>query len=354
MSTWTPFGHVDERAAGPHRRVERGELVVADRDDGREVLLEELRVLAERRVGVEEEDALLLEVLTDRVVDDLGLVLGRDAGDEALLLGLGDAELVVGVLDVLGQVVPVAACFSVERTKYLMLSKSMASRSAPQVGIGLRPNRRRPLRRRSSIHSGSFLSAEMLRTTSSFSPRSAVAAGVVGVGPAELVAADVLEAGVRLFDGVGDRVSRRGCHEGNLSAAGFGVSWGRLVRQVGGADAVAVGDGGETLDMGAEQAREHLGLGLAQVGELPGHVGDRAVVLADLLAGGGAVDRGGVAVGGERLGEDLGAVARARPRRSAGGPAPRRRPGADGRTPLTASSPPDYWRKRSASVARAS
>ena len=63
-------------------------------------------LLAQRGVGVEEEHALLLEVLADRVVDDLGLVLRGDAGDQALLLRLGDAELVVGVLDVLGQVVP--------------------------------------------------------------------------------------------------------------------------------------------------------------------------------------------------------------------------------------------------------
>jgi hypothetical protein len=77
------------------------------------------------RVGVEEDDALRLQVLTDLVVDHLGLVLRGDAGDQALLLGLGDAEPVVGVLDVLGQVFPRLACFSVERTKYLMLSKSM-------------------------------------------------------------------------------------------------------------------------------------------------------------------------------------------------------------------------------------
>ena len=67
------------------------------------------------------------------------------------------------------------ACFSVERTKYLMLSKSMPERSEPQVGIGFLPNSRSPLRRRSSIHCGSLLSAEMLRTTSSDSPRLAVA-----------------------------------------------------------------------------------------------------------------------------------------------------------------------------------
>src|SRR5699024_3220115 len=50
--------------------------------------------------------ALLLQVLADLVVDDLRLVLGGDAGDETLLLRLGDAEAVVGLLDVLGQVLP--------------------------------------------------------------------------------------------------------------------------------------------------------------------------------------------------------------------------------------------------------
>jgi hypothetical protein len=40
------------------------------------------------------------------VVDDLGVVLGRDPGEE-LLLGLGDAQLVERALDVLGHVVPV-------------------------------------------------------------------------------------------------------------------------------------------------------------------------------------------------------------------------------------------------------
>jgi hypothetical protein len=39
------------------------------------------------------------------VVDDLALVLGGDTGEE-LALGLGDAQPVVGVLDLLGQVVP--------------------------------------------------------------------------------------------------------------------------------------------------------------------------------------------------------------------------------------------------------
>jgi hypothetical protein len=73
-----------------------------------------------------------------------------------------------------------AACFSVDRTKYLMLSKWMPDRSEPHVGIGFFSKSFRPLRRRSSIHSGSFLSAEMLRTTASLRPRCAVAPAMSG------------------------------------------------------------------------------------------------------------------------------------------------------------------------------
>ena len=68
-----------------------------------------------------------------------------------------------------------AACFSVGRTKYLMLSKSMPSRLEPQVGIGLRAKMRSALSRLCSIHSGSFFFAEMSRTTNSDSPRCALA-----------------------------------------------------------------------------------------------------------------------------------------------------------------------------------
>ena len=67
------------------------------------------------------------------------------------------------------------ACFSVERTKYLMFSKSIPERSAPQVGMGFLRNIERPLRRFFSIHSGSLFSAEMFSTTSSLRPRRAVA-----------------------------------------------------------------------------------------------------------------------------------------------------------------------------------
>ena len=99
-------GHVDEGAAGPHGRVEGGELIVTGGDDAAEVLAHELGILAHGGVGIDEDDALLGEVLADLLVDDLGLVLGGDPGHQALALGLGDADAVVGGPDVLGQVVP--------------------------------------------------------------------------------------------------------------------------------------------------------------------------------------------------------------------------------------------------------
>ena len=96
---------VDERAARPHGAVERGELVVVRRDERADVLADEVLVLAQRGVHVHEHDALRLELLVDLVVDGLGLVLRADAGEE-LALGLGDAEAVERLLDVLGDVVP--------------------------------------------------------------------------------------------------------------------------------------------------------------------------------------------------------------------------------------------------------
>ena len=73
------------------------------------------------------------------------------------------------------------------------------------------------------------------------------------------------------------------------------------VRDVRRAHAVTVGDGREPLDVASEQAGEHLGLGLAQLRELGRDVGDRAVVLAQLVADGRAAHRGSVAVLAQRL-----------------------------------------------------
>src|SRR5215207_9021407 len=96
---------VHERAARPHGRVQRRELVVVRRDDGTEVLLDDVLVLAQSRVHIQEDDALLFELLLQGVVDDLGLVLRPDTG-QTLPLGLRYAELLEGVLYVVGHIVP--------------------------------------------------------------------------------------------------------------------------------------------------------------------------------------------------------------------------------------------------------
>ena len=174
--------------------------------------LEEVLVLAQRGVGVEEEDALLLQVLADLVVDDLGLVLRRDAGDQALLLGLGDAEPVVGVLDVRGQVVPGGGLLLGRADEVL----DVVEVDARQVGA---PGRHRLLAEQAQALEaqvrastrGSLLSAEMLRTTSSDRPRCAVAPAVSESDQPNCVAAEAVELGVRgLRDGRSSRTPPSG------------------------------------------------------------------------------------------------------------------------------------------------
>jgi hypothetical protein len=86
----------------------------------------------------------------------------------------------------------------------------------------------------------------------------------------------------------------------------------RRVGDMGGADTVAVGDGGEPLDRRAEQAPERLRFRLAKLRKLRRHMSDGAVVLTQLLAAAGRRDpRGrGVPIGRERLGERVDALGR--------------------------------------------
>lgn len=62
----------------------------------------------------------------------------------------------------------------------------------------------------------------------------------------------------------------------------------------GGADVIALGQGGQALDVDAEESAEGIGLGLAQLRELRSDVLDRAVPLAELDTDGAVlVDRTG-------------------------------------------------------------
>ena len=101
------LGHVHEGATGPGGRVQRGELVVASGHTLAEVFLEDLGVFAQASVSVGEDDALALQVFLDLLVDDLGLVLRGNARHQTRLLGLGNAEAVVGVADFRGEIFPV-------------------------------------------------------------------------------------------------------------------------------------------------------------------------------------------------------------------------------------------------------
>jgi hypothetical protein len=74
---------------------------------------------------------------------------------------------------------------------------------------------------------------------------------------------------------------------------------------VGGADRVSAGDGGQPLDVGAQQPLERPCFCLAQLRELGRDVRDRAVVLAELAAGADLVGRRSVALAGQRLGQRL-------------------------------------------------
>src|SRR6266705_973787 len=58
--------HVHKRAVGKHRRVERREKVVVVWDDGTEILLDEIRMLADRLQDRTEDDAVLRELRLKR------------------------------------------------------------------------------------------------------------------------------------------------------------------------------------------------------------------------------------------------------------------------------------------------
>ena len=99
-------GHVDEGSTGPHSSVEGSELIVSRRDDGAEVFFEEFGVLFQSSVGVHEDDTLALELFVDLVVNHFRFVLSCHTRNETLALCFRNTELLVGVLDFIGEVFP--------------------------------------------------------------------------------------------------------------------------------------------------------------------------------------------------------------------------------------------------------
>jgi hypothetical protein len=200
MSTLHARRDVDERTARPDSGVERGELVVARRDHRREVLLEDVPVLAQAGVGVDEDDTLLLQVLADLVVDHFAFVLRGNAGDEALLLGLGDAEAVVGVLDVRRQVLPRGGLLLRRADEVLDVLEVDPAEVTPPRRHWLaveQPERlqaqvEHPLRL--VLEARDVADDVLVEATPSGGP------GSVGIRPAVLIAAEPSQAGVELLD----------------------------------------------------------------------------------------------------------------------------------------------------------
>ena len=147
------FGHVHERSAGPDRAIEGSELVVLGRDDGREVLPEEIGVFLEPLVGAHEDDAYLRELLPHAVVDDFRVVLRADAGQE-LALRFRDSEPFEGLLDLVRDVVPgllfalgwLAVVDDLVQVDLKEIAAPGRHRAGKEVLVGAKPEVEHPLR----------------------------------------------------------------------------------------------------------------------------------------------------------------------------------------------------------------
>src|SRR5216117_4013652 len=69
------------------------------------MLLDKLRMKLDSSIGVAEDDSFILKMFQEAVVHNFGLVLGAYSGQE-FLLGLGYAQSVEGLLDLIWNVVP--------------------------------------------------------------------------------------------------------------------------------------------------------------------------------------------------------------------------------------------------------
>ena len=98
--------HIYEGTAGPDGPVQCREFVVIWRDQLHEVVPDHLRMGAcQGAFQVAVDDALLRDFIFDIVIDQLGIVLGADAGQRGPLR-LGDAQLFKGILNIIRNVFP--------------------------------------------------------------------------------------------------------------------------------------------------------------------------------------------------------------------------------------------------------
>ena len=184
--------HVDERAVGEHRRVERGEEIVADRHHRAEIFLHQLGMLAERLRDRHEDHAglgqLRLEGGGDR--DGIEHRVDRDRGSRcrsrprrrlrasgsgrraAFPLAQRNAELLVGRAGSpdRSRRATSAPSSSARNSSRCPGSRSAGTRPAPSSARAWSASAGRRRAATSSIQSGSFFFAEMKRTVSSDRP----------------------------------------------------------------------------------------------------------------------------------------------------------------------------------------
>ena len=229
-------------------------------------------MLAQPGVGVDEDDPLFPNPLGFDG-KQLRFHLRGHAGDEALLLGLGDAEAVIGGADVLGQFLPGGGLLLGGLHEVLDVLEVDAGQVAPHCGIGFLSNSRRAFSRRSVIHWGSFCGGRCRGRPRRSGRAGQFAPASSPVGPAVFVVAQALQSGVEVFDALRHR---------SLRSVGMVLDGAGSVGMKVDADVVAVREGGEALDVYAERSGEGFGLGVAELrnsaatdctGQCPGTTG---------------------------------------------------------------------------------
>ena len=104
-----PWRHIHEGTTGPHSPVQSSKLMVAGRHQLHEVLADHVGILAVQsalHIGVHHAQGR--DLFADVVVDQLGVILSAYTG-QRFPLGLGDAQGVKRILDLLGDLGPLGA-----------------------------------------------------------------------------------------------------------------------------------------------------------------------------------------------------------------------------------------------------
>src|SRR5258707_12236530 len=89
--------YVNKRTARPDRGIQRGKLIIFDRNDRAEVFTEQIRIFLQAIFDGDEDHTLFFKVLLNRVIDHLGFVLRAEARQE-LALSFRHTELVESTL----------------------------------------------------------------------------------------------------------------------------------------------------------------------------------------------------------------------------------------------------------------